>query len=383
MQLLTAKALVTADFVKVNLEWDETGQQTRLRRGLIEVEGVMPVLVQRMEVFAIRNSARLGGSRFRHQAFIIPPAVIESTSGEGIWSGRLKTQPIKLTDLGNYAQRVCLNMIADNAGANIRVASHVFQNLPDKSWRLWKDCDTRAANHISEPMWRALDFLTQQFCLCNTLRNGCTMFDSMCHIKSIVDNAVIKYELPDPQIRAQNELLLKATFLHASDLDEDENWEGTPLEFEHRLHAAKFLLDMDTGPWSSDEIVHHCQVGCCVNAAESRAKLWVAIQAVAFRRRAVTPVISRWTTCVKSSRALLLQTGLHRLLQRGFASLFGYKRTLHNADTEDIAIASEYSAAMLEASSLKELHFKMKGARSDKAWRLLNNDKSRLLCTLL
>lgn len=60
---------------------------------------------------------------------------------------------------------------------------------------------------------------------------------------------------------------------------------------------------------------------------------------------------------------LRLQTGLHRLLQRGFASLFGYKRTLHNADTEDIAIASEYSAAMLEASSLKELHFKMKGAR--------------------
>ena len=84
---------------------------------------------------------------------------------------------------------------------------------------------------------------------------------------------------PDPQIRAQNELLLKATFLHASDIDEDENWEGTPLEYEHRLHAAKFLLDMDTGPWSSDTIVHHCQVGCCANAAESRAKLWVAIQA--------------------------------------------------------------------------------------------------------
>lgn len=35
----------------------------------------------------------------------------------------------------------------------------------------------------------------QRFCLCNTLRNGCTMFDLMCHIKRIVDNAVIKYEL--------------------------------------------------------------------------------------------------------------------------------------------------------------------------------------------
>lgn len=32
-------------FLKVNLEWDETGQTMRLRRGIIEVEGVMPVLV--------------------------------------------------------------------------------------------------------------------------------------------------------------------------------------------------------------------------------------------------------------------------------------------------------------------------------------------------
>lgn len=30
---------------KINLEWDETGQTMRLRRGLVQVEGVMPVLV--------------------------------------------------------------------------------------------------------------------------------------------------------------------------------------------------------------------------------------------------------------------------------------------------------------------------------------------------
>ena len=32
-------------FTKMNLEWDETGQCLHLRRGLISVEGVMPVLV--------------------------------------------------------------------------------------------------------------------------------------------------------------------------------------------------------------------------------------------------------------------------------------------------------------------------------------------------
>ena len=31
--------------IKMNLEWDETGQSMRLRRGIIEVDGVMPVLV--------------------------------------------------------------------------------------------------------------------------------------------------------------------------------------------------------------------------------------------------------------------------------------------------------------------------------------------------
>ena len=84
---------------------------------------------------------------------------------------------------------------------------------------------------------------------------------------------------PDPKIRAQNALLLQSTFLHTSEFDEDEDWEGSPLEFENRIQAAQFLLDMDTGPWSSDTIVHHCQVGCCNSAKESRMKLWVAIQA--------------------------------------------------------------------------------------------------------
>ncbi len=32
-------------FSKLNLEWDETGQALKLRRGIIEVDGVMPVLV--------------------------------------------------------------------------------------------------------------------------------------------------------------------------------------------------------------------------------------------------------------------------------------------------------------------------------------------------
>ena len=98
-----------AEFVKMNLEFDETGQHTRLRRGLIEVQGVMPVLVpsqknanckhskavnrhrvillassdffsgmyscsqtfkvQRMELFSLcSGGARAGKNRFRHLA---------------------------------------------------------------------------------------------------------------------------------------------------------------------------------------------------------------------------------------------------------------------------------------------------------------------------
>ena len=31
--------------IKANLEWDETGQSMQLRKGLVRVDGVMPVLV--------------------------------------------------------------------------------------------------------------------------------------------------------------------------------------------------------------------------------------------------------------------------------------------------------------------------------------------------
>ena len=40
-----------AQFTKMNLEWDETGQSMRLRRGLIAVEGVMPVLVPQLTCY--------------------------------------------------------------------------------------------------------------------------------------------------------------------------------------------------------------------------------------------------------------------------------------------------------------------------------------------
>lgn len=83
---------------------------------------------------------------------------------------------------------------------------------------------------------------------------------------------------PDPEIRARNKLLLDMTFLYAPDCD-DEDLEGTPLSFRDRQEAAQYLLDMDTGDWSSDQIVHHCGVGCCRSVRESRLKLWVAIQA--------------------------------------------------------------------------------------------------------
>lgn len=83
---------------------------------------------------------------------------------------------------------------------------------------------------------------------------------------------------PDPSIRAQNELLLKATFLRDLEWDDDEDTEGSSLGMKDKEAAAQFLLSMDTGDWSKDGIVHHCSIGCCRSAIESRMKLWVAIQ---------------------------------------------------------------------------------------------------------
>lgn len=75
-------------------------------------------------------------------------------------------------------------------------------------------------------------------------------------------------------------LLLKTVYLIPDDeCDLDESLE--PLDdYGYRKSAASFLLDMDTGPWASDRIIHHCQgLSCCRSKYESKLKLWSAIQA--------------------------------------------------------------------------------------------------------
>ena len=53
-------------FVKVIVEWDETSQYMRLRRGLIAVEGVMPTLVscRELEIFSRLRSVACCSSCF-------------------------------------------------------------------------------------------------------------------------------------------------------------------------------------------------------------------------------------------------------------------------------------------------------------------------------
>ena len=87
---------------------------------------------------------------------------------------------------------------------------------------------------------------------------------------------------PDPATLLQNKLLLEATYLHDdSELaeDDDELLDGSPLTFRRRQEAAEFLLTMSSGSWREDRIVHHCRLGCCKSARESKLKIWCAIQA--------------------------------------------------------------------------------------------------------
>lgn len=149
-------------------------------------------------------------------------------------------------------------------------------------WCLWKDCDTHAANHVSEPLWRAMDILSALFCLGNSLSNGSSYYDLLMHIWFLIDTtAVIEY--------------------------------------------------------------------------------------------------GEWTTCVKAARVILLQMACHRLLQRGFAHLYSYKwkPSSSSSDNPDDGLSLiEYTTSALVAENSKDLHYKMKGARSEKAWRFLSAEDS-------
>lgn len=62
--------------------------------------------------------------------------------------------------------------------------------------------------------------------------------------------------------------------------------------------------------------------------------------------------------------------GVHRLLQRAFARLYGYSlppaqsaRDEFMADMCSVPNMDDYTTAALSASSMADLHFKVKGAR--------------------
>lgn len=73
---------------------------------------------------------------------------------------------------------------------------------------------------------------------------------------------------------------------------------------------------------------------------------------------------------------------LHRLLQRGFAKLFGYKQTLSEPPVD----ITDYSMAVLVADSVSDLNYKMKGARfmpSIRCVRSLLSIRTHLLSTIV
>ena len=64
---------------------------------------------------------------------------------------------------------------------------------------------------------------------------------------------------------------------------------------------------------------------------------------------------------------LRLQMACHRLLQRGFAHLYSYKwnsSSSRSGEPDDGLSLIDYTASALVAENAKDLHFKMKGARS-------------------
>lgn len=89
---------------------------------------------------------------------------------------------------------------------------------------------------------------------------------------------------PDPSTRRRNKMFLCATYLHEEfNEDPDELLEGEPASLQNRRECAEYLLNMDTGDWKHDEIVHHCSgITCCRSTGESKIKLWIAIQAGRF-----------------------------------------------------------------------------------------------------
>lgn len=76
--------------------------------------------------------------------------------------------------------------------------------------------------------------------------------------------------------------------------------------------------------------------------------------------------IKSYHKCKSSCMIVRMQMSCHRLLQRGFAKLYGYSLTTDTSHEPHLATSeamTEYVDAVVFAENAFDLHYKMKGAR--------------------
>ena len=300
------------------LEWDETSQRTITRQGIAKSDGVYPILVSRCEAVFCKDGVMAAASG------VFPPVALHGTTAEQIWGGILKSQGRSPLDMANFTQCFILGLISDAAPSNISLVKQLRRARPQNCILVDIQCLAHQTHLCSAPLWTGLGFLSNMFCTTNVLlsapQSGNVWLDLQTMAMRLVHERFrVVYSPPNPEHNKFSELVVKMTLLDGLDASDVQSARTRDL--------AAQLLRIFNGDWTSLQIYHHCKLGCgCLSELDSLARAKAAVAEVLFSRKPSIPAISRWTSCVKSSRFYFLANSCHRLLSESFQRLYPSSR---------------------------------------------------------
>ena len=222
---------------------------------------------------------------------ICPPAHLESTSARCTMKALQRHQPLDPCnmprDILENVQWAWIIQVADSAASNQLYFDHVEHCAAGNVLQLRCRCDAHQWHICPASVVAQFKILGDMYCAVALLHIASTYIALLRALPGVVRRRmrIVKDRLPRPEDSEANRAMLRVTLW--GDLPQSD---VSP----QKLRIGEELLDLWNVPWSSGELVHICQKGCCSSVEETEAKLTRALSKVLFSFRPPTPASNRW-----------------------------------------------------------------------------------------
>lgn len=290
-QGLTSAVAAAAPFVVLQVSFDETKEDLRCEN----TTGTHHVLMCQAYL------AMQTQEGWTERPIVCPTTVIASTSAEHILSALLHRLPFMLDFCDSSRYVMILN--SDSAKSNIRLARHMEALTERKPFAvLHSRCQMHMACAGIVMELKYLDLTSSAFCATLQLHDGARVRSLRDVTREYVRSKLRLVFQEDESFEGNRSLHEKIMNLIVSQSDDPDVPPGCQTK---RRNAARELVKLLPGDWSSSEIVHFCPLGCCDSPDSAADKIASAIDDLLLSRRPCVPSLNRWTRLQKNKFCLV------------------------------------------------------------------------------